>query len=82
MGDGKREVDDASPGVREALSRVNQEYESRFGYLYIVDASGKSAEELLTIARARLTNDPESERLIAAGEQHKILRRRLETLFR
>ena len=78
----QRGVDRASPGMREALSRVNQEYEARFGYLYIAYASGRSAEELLAIARARLANDPESELLVAAGEQRKITRRRLETLLR
>ncbi len=67
--------------VQKALVRVNQEYQARFGFIYIVCATGKSAEEMLAIARRRLTNDPESELQVAAGEQQKITRNRLETLL-
>lgn len=78
----QREVDRAGAGIRKALARANQEYEARFGYIYIVDASGKSAEEMLAIARARLANAPESELFVAAEEQQKIMRRRLEAMLR
>lgn len=64
-----------------ALMRANQDYERRFGYIYIVCAIGKSAEEMLELARERLGNDPEKELRIAAVEQRKITRLRLEKLL-
>jgi 2-oxo-4-hydroxy-4-carboxy-5-ureidoimidazoline decarboxylase len=71
----------AAAGVQDALAAANREYEARFGHIYIVCATGKSAEEMLAIARARLANDPETELRVAAGEQAKITRLRLEKLF-
>ena len=67
--------------VQEQMARVNRDYERRFGHIYIVCASGRSAEELLSIARVRLTNDPVAELRVAAAEQHRITRLRLEKLF-
>jgi OHCU decarboxylase len=64
--------------VREALARANREYEERFGHIFIVCATGKSAEEMLAICRARLHNDPKTELATAAEEQRKISRIRLE----
>ena len=78
----QRKVDGTGALGRDALFLVNQDYEARFGHLYVVDATGKSAAEMVAIARARLANDPESELRIAAGEQRKIMRRRMERLFR
>ena len=60
-----------------ALAYVNQKYEEHFGYIYIVCATGKSADEMLAIARERLINDPKTELRIAADEQRKITRLRL-----
>lgn len=71
----------AAAGLRDALAAVNQAYEQRFGYIYIVCASGKSAEELLSLARQRLTNTPAAELRVAAEEQRKITRLRLQQLF-
>ena len=71
----------ADDETRAALAAANSEYERRFGYIYIVFATGKSAEEMLTVARERLRNDPEAELRIAAEEQGKITRRRLEKLL-
>ena len=74
----------ASGGGREvhaALARGNQEYERRFGYIYLVFAWSKTADELLAILRERLTNDPETELRVAAGEQAKITRFRLMKMF-
>jgi allantoicase len=62
------------------LSRLNREYESRFGYIYIVCATGKSAEEMLALLRQRLTNDPAEEIAIAAEEQRLITQLRLRRL--
>ena len=71
----------AAEPVRQALAAVNREYERRFGFIYIVCAAGKSAEELLALARSRLANRPEQELAIAAGEQQKITRLRLDNLL-
>ncbi|MEO5580957.1 MAG: 2-oxo-4-hydroxy-4-carboxy-5-ureidoimidazoline decarboxylase [Gemmatimonadaceae bacterium] len=71
----------AGPGVQAELVSINQQYENRFGHIYIVRASGRSAEEMLTLARQRLLNDPESELLAAAEEQRQITRLRLRKQF-
>lgn len=64
----------------EALRDGNAAYRERFGYLFIVCATGKSAHEMLALLRARLSNDPETELRVAAAEQAKIMRLRLEKL--
>ena len=71
----------AGARAKSELARVNAEYEERFGFIYIVCASGKSAEELLSIAKSRLENDPEDELRIAAEEQRKIMQLRLGKLL-
>jgi len=67
--------------VRLALADGNLEYERRFGFIYIVCATGKSSEEMLTILQQRLGNDREAELRNAAEEQRKITRLRLEKLL-
>jgi OHCU decarboxylase len=62
------------------LARLNREYESRFGFIYIVCATGKSAGEMLALLRQRLTNDPAEEIAIAAEEQRLITKLRLRRL--
>jgi allantoicase len=74
-------ADAAGASEREALARANREYESRFGHVFIVCASGKSAGEMLEILRARMTGDPETELRVASEEQRKITRLRLERLL-
>lgn len=63
------------------LEQANREYFDRFGYIFIVCASGKSAGEMLAILQSRLANPPEQEIRIAAEEQDKITRLRLEKLI-
>ncbi len=75
-------VTEAAGSVRQALIEMNRAYEARFGYIYIVCASGRSAEELLALARARLSHEPKAELLIAAEEQLKITLLRLRKLLR
>jgi allantoinase len=70
----------ASDRVLRALGQRNADYERRFGHLFIVCATGKSADEMLTILEQRLGNEPERELAIAAGEQRKITRLRLAAL--
>jgi 2-oxo-4-hydroxy-4-carboxy-5-ureidoimidazoline decarboxylase len=72
----------ASEDVLERLALENRAYEARFGHIFIVCASGKSAAEMLALLRARLANEPEAELRIAAAEQAKITRLRLEKLLR
>jgi 2-oxo-4-hydroxy-4-carboxy-5-ureidoimidazoline decarboxylase len=74
-------VEHAHDDVRKALAVANREYEQRFGYMYIVFATGKSAEEMLALARQRLQNDPDVELRTAAEEQRKITRLRLDKLL-
>jgi allantoicase len=74
----------ASAGLQAGsteLAAANREYEARFGHIFIVCATGKTAEEMLALLRARLQNDAETELRIAAEEQRKITRLRLEKLL-
>ncbi|HEY7863424.1 MAG TPA: 2-oxo-4-hydroxy-4-carboxy-5-ureidoimidazoline decarboxylase [Thermoanaerobaculia bacterium] len=71
----------ASQQVSDALARGNRAYEERFGHIYIVFASGKSAEEMLRLLEERLGNDPDTELAAAAAEHRKITRLRLEKLL-
>ncbi len=64
----------------QGLAEGNLAYEERFGYLFIVCATGKSAAEMLAILQSRLGNDPETEFSTAAGEQRKITHLRLAKL--
>ena len=63
------------------LEEANKKYEEKFGYIFIVSASGKSADELLHILESRLQNSPEEEIKIAADEQNKITLLRLQKLM-
>lgn len=71
----------AGDDTRAALAAVNDAYEARHGFIYIVCATGKSADEMLSLARARLGNARDVELRAAAGEQAKITRIRLEKLL-
>ncbi|CAN3131006.1 2-oxo-4-hydroxy-4-carboxy-5-ureidoimidazoline decarboxylase [Mycobacterium sp. smrl_JER01] len=74
-------VADADESIRSQLAARNLEYENRFGYVYLVCASGRTAEELLAILTDRLDNDPETERRVMRNELAKINRLRLERLL-
>ena len=67
----------ASAETLDALAELNGAYEKKFGYIFIVCAAGKSAEEMLEILRARIENDPDRELRTAAEEQAKITALRL-----
>ena len=73
-------VDDASAEVLDELAAANRTYEAKFGYIFIVCATGKSAAEMLDLLRARLPNDTGTEIRIAAEEQAKITELRLRRL--
>jgi 2-oxo-4-hydroxy-4-carboxy-5-ureidoimidazoline decarboxylase len=70
-------VSRASEAVLDALADGNRAYEEKFGYIFIVCATGRSADEMLTMLRDRLGNDPADEIQIAAAEQAKITELRL-----
>jgi 2-oxo-4-hydroxy-4-carboxy-5-ureidoimidazoline decarboxylase len=65
----------------EQITKANEEYEENFGYIFIVSDTGKSAEEMLIILQQRIHNDPHDELMIAAAEQDKITKLRLQKLF-
>jgi len=71
------DVTGASDDVLGALVEANRAYETRFGYIFIVRATGKTAEQMLAILQSRLGNDPEVEIGIAAEEHAKICDLRL-----
>lgn len=73
-------VGDADDELRRALIDANERYLRRFGYIFIVCATGKSAAEMLALLEARLGNDPARELAMAAREQARITRLRLEKL--
>jgi 2-oxo-4-hydroxy-4-carboxy-5-ureidoimidazoline decarboxylase len=73
-------VDGASDSVLEALTAGNHAYEEKFGHIFIICATGKSATEMLGLLRSRLGNDPDVELRIAAAEQAKITEIRLNEL--
>lgn len=74
-------VRQASDDTLQALAAGNDAYEQKFGYIFIVCATGKSAEEMLQLLQQRLPNLPEAELPVAAEEQRKITRIRLEKLL-
>ena len=67
--------------VLKALAQGNNLYEAKFGYIFIVCATGKTAEEMLDLLNTRLNNIPSEEIKIAAGEQAKITSLRLTKTF-
>jgi len=70
----------ADDATLEALRDGNVRYRERFGYVFLVCATGKSAAEMLALLQARLPHDADTELRVAAGEQAKITRLRLEKL--
>ncbi len=77
----QRGMSDASSSVANEMARLNAEYEQRFGFIYIVFATGKSAEEMLQILKSRIANDREQELRVATAEQAKIMHLRLDKLI-
>jgi 2-oxo-4-hydroxy-4-carboxy-5-ureidoimidazoline decarboxylase len=70
----------AGEAVLRELAEGNRRYEERFGHLFIVCATGKTAAEMLRLLCERLPNEPAAELAVAAAEQAKITRLRLEKL--
>ena len=77
----QRGVELASPEVGGKLATLNLDYEEKFGFIFIVCATGKSSDEILALLEKRLANDPATELQIAAAEQAKITELRLGKLL-
>lgn len=74
----QRNVAEAGEAVKAELAEANREYERRFGHIFIVCASGKTAPDILAILRRRLQSDNETELREAAEEQRQIMLIRLK----
>ncbi|HTH51724.1 MAG TPA: 2-oxo-4-hydroxy-4-carboxy-5-ureidoimidazoline decarboxylase [Pyrinomonadaceae bacterium] len=74
-------VAETGDDVRADLAAVNRLYHEKFGFIFIISATGKTAEEVLAIAKARVRNSVETELKIAAEEQNKITQLRLTKLL-
>lgn len=72
---------DAAQETLSALAEANRVYEQKFGYIFIVCATGKSSAEMLALLEQRLPNDPYTELRVAAGEQARITQLRLRKLL-
>ncbi len=71
----------ADEKIKKQLAEANSLYLEKFGFIFIVCATGKSADEMLAICRARLGNSAATELQIAAEEQRKITEIRLNKLL-
>jgi len=71
----------AAADVAARLAHMNRVYFDKFGWIFIVCATGKSAAEMLGLLESRLPNLPADEIRIAAVEQNKITLLRLEKLL-
>ena len=80
-GSEQKGMDSADPVVIQRLADGNKSYEEKFGHIFIVCATGKSAAEMLALLEARMPNDPKTEVMVAAEEQNKITRLRLKKLL-
>jgi allantoinase len=72
----------ADAQVLDSLAGLNQRYLEKFGYIYIVCATGKTAPEMLSILERRIQNEPAAEILEAIEQQRCITRLRLDKLLR
>ena len=71
----------ATDSERDELEKLNRLYEEKFGFIFIVCATGKGASEMLEICRQRLDNAADAEIRVAADEQRKITEIRLKKLL-
>jgi allantoicase len=74
-------INTASTETTGALATLNRAYEQRFGYIFIICATGKTSGEMLAVLRERLEHDLAEELPIAAAEQSKITELRLKKLL-
>jgi OHCU decarboxylase len=74
-------VANASQETVDSLATLNRAYEQKFGFIFIICATGKTSDEMLSALRERLEHEPAAELPIAAAEQSKITELRLKKLL-
>ena len=74
-------VNGADDGILQELAHANESYQNKFGFIFIVCATGKSAAEMLGILQSRIINNRAAELIVAAAEQSKIFQLRLNKLL-
>ena len=74
-------VANSSQDTVDSLAALNHDYEQKFGFIFIICATGKTSAEMLSALRERLQHDHEAELPIAAAEQGKITELRLKKLL-
>lgn len=74
-------LNNANENLLQELAEANREYENKFGYIFIICATGRPANEMLAELKKRTNNPKEEELTNAAVEQLKITKLRLEKLF-
>jgi 2-oxo-4-hydroxy-4-carboxy-5-ureidoimidazoline decarboxylase len=79
--DEQRGMNLANRETATQIVRLNQAYEDKFGWIFIVCASGKTADEMRALLEQRMNNDRNTEMRIAAAEQAKITQLRLRKLI-
>ena len=70
-----------APADREALSQASRAYEAKFGHVFLAAAAGRTTTELLALLQGRMSNTPDTELRVAAGELRNITRLRMERLL-
>ena len=68
-------------GMLAAMAEENLRYEARFGHVFLISAAGRTAEEVLAALHTRIDNDAATELNLAAEEQRKITRLRLDAML-
>jgi OHCU decarboxylase len=74
-------VSRASQDTVDSLADLNRAYDEKFGFIFIICATGKTSEEILAALKERLTHDSDTELRLAATEQSKITALRLKKLL-
>jgi len=80
-GDEQQGSQQANESTLLALKQGNEAYLKKFGFIFIVCATGKSADEMLALLNQRMPNDALTELKLAAAEQNKITHLRLDKLL-
>ncbi len=76
--DEQKGIEKASPAVLAELEKLNKEYEEKFGFVFLIFATGKTADQMLEALKKRINNDQPEEMRLASEEQAKITENRLE----
>jgi len=74
-------VSSATHDTVASLAELNRAYESKFGFIFIICATGKTSEEMLAALKERLQHDSDTELRLAAAEQARITELRLKKLL-